>query len=63
MILPCFGLEWTPVLPKLLVRFYSDASYRFTFLRMSVGVEKRELWINSELGISAFYGQLVVSLR
>ena len=44
MILLCFRLEWTPVHPKLLVRFYSDASYCFTFLRISVGVEKCEIW-------------------
>ena len=44
MILPCFRLEWTPVHLNLLVRFYSDASYCFTFLRISVGVEKREIW-------------------
>ena len=44
MILPSFRLELTPVHPKLLVRFYSDASYRFTFLRISVGVEKHEIW-------------------
>ena len=43
MILLCFRLGRSPVCPKLLVRFYSDASYRFTFLRLSVGIEKREV--------------------
>ena len=44
MILPCFRLEWTPVRSKLVVRFYPDASYCFTFLRISVGVQKHEIW-------------------
>ena len=39
----CFRLGRSPVCPKLLVRFYSDASYHFTFLRLSVGVEKCEV--------------------
>ena len=43
MILLCFRLGRSPVCPKLLVRFYSGASYRFTFLRLSVGVEKHEV--------------------
>ena len=40
--------------PKLLVRFYSDASYHFTFLRISVGVEKREIWDLLRAGYISF---------